>query len=205
MGEGNLVAVIDIEERAASCLAHDIQLFAVVCNQPVQCAKRNPRFLIHQWDKDFADDRWRKKRLDSLHDADLALRKVDSFEISNRDRDGGAFHRIRLRDDDCIHCQGPRLEMDDQNLTPITIEFFVSGKVAATTYVIVRYRKIDNGWESHVVFGKAPQLNNIYMTDETRDELADWYLADFTSRPYVTRTLDEAQEYIARKSDQVLT
>tara|TARA_B110001450_G_C17154253_1_gene292506 strand:+ start:171 stop:458 length:288 start_codon:yes stop_codon:yes gene_type:complete len=94
--------------------------------------------------------------------------------------------------------------MDDQNLTPATIDFFVSAKVAAKVYVIVRYRKIDNGWESRVMFGNAPQLNNIYMSDETRDQIADWYLSDFTSRPYITQTLGEAQEYIARKSDQVL-
>ena len=99
--------------------------------------------------------------------------------------------------------------MDDQNLTPVTIEFFVSGKVANRApakahYVIVRYRKIDDGWESRVVVGTAPQLNNVYMSDETRDQLADWYLADFTTRPFVTETLEEAQDYIARKSDQVL-
>lgn len=95
--------------------------------------------------------------------------------------------------------------MDDQNLTPVTIEFFVSGKVATKTYVIVRYLKIDNGWESRVVFGKAPQLNNIYVSDETRDQLADWHLADFIGRPYIAQSFEDAQEYIARKSDQVLS
>jgi hypothetical protein len=94
--------------------------------------------------------------------------------------------------------------MDNQNLTPVTIEFFVSAKVAAKVYVTVRYHKIDKGWESRVVFGNAPQLNNLYMSDETRDQLADWYLSDFTSWPHITQTFGEAQEYIARKSDQVL-
>ena len=91
--------------------------------------------------------------------------------------------------------------MDDQNLTPRSIYFFVAGKVAGKTWVVLKYEKIEKGWTSDIVFGKAPHLRNVYVSGETRDDLAEWYPCDFINRPYLSDTFDDAMEYIARKSD----
>ena len=89
--------------------------------------------------------------------------------------------------------------------TPAPIEFFVCGKPKkGDAYVIVRYEKVDKGWESRVVLGKAPELNNVYVSDETREELAAWHPCDFVTKSYITNTLSAAKEHVARKSDQVL-
>lgn len=94
--------------------------------------------------------------------------------------------------------------MDDQNLTP-QLRFFVAGRAkVSNTWVILQYSKIDKGWASAVVYGKAPELFNVYVSNETRDQLAEWFGCDLSSRPFVTENFDHAVNHIARKSDQCL-
>lgn len=95
--------------------------------------------------------------------------------------------------------------MNDRNLTPgRPIEFFVSGTTRGhpKANAIVRYRKIAKGWESRVVEGKAPNLNNVYASDETREDLAGWHSCDFAGRVHVTETLSEARERASTTCDR---
>jgi len=48
MRQGDLVSVINVEERAIATPAHDVQLFAVVGDEPIECTQRYAAFLIHE-------------------------------------------------------------------------------------------------------------------------------------------------------------
>ena len=96
------------------------------------------------------------------------------------------------------------MEMDpDSNLTPTPmIDFFVIGRAKwSQNWVIVRFEAIQKGWLSEVICGEAPDMKNIYMSNETREELATWFPCDFMNRAFMADSLEEAKEYLARKAD----
>lgn len=89
--------------------------------------------------------------------------------------------------------------MTDTNLTHHEICFYVVGTTNDGKVVTLKVTKLDKGWNQSVFAGKAPDLNNQYLSNQTRDELNGWFACDFRSRYRIFTSLGESLEHHAQK------
>ncbi len=100
--------------------------------------------------------------------------------------------------------------MDDQNLIPQEEIFYIVGKQKVNPlrgvhnvkhHTILEMRRTPKGWDQRVTDREKDDaaLNVDYMSKETRHNLAEWLLCDFSSQFRIFDTLREAKEYQAQR------
>ena len=102
--------------------------------------------------------------------------------------------------------------MDDQNLIPQHEEvFYIVGKQRVNPlqkgvhmvkhHTILEMQRTSKGWTQRVTDKENDDvaLNVDYVSKETRHNLAEWMLCDFSSQFRIFDTLGEAKEYQAQR------
>ena len=65
------------------------------------------------------------------------------------------------------------------NLTRPEIAFFVSG-MRGKEHHVLKLSKIRQGWAQRRIVGTDARLDVDYVSHETRDDLREWFLCDFS-------------------------
>ena len=86
---------------------------------------------------------------------------------------------------------------DDEECAPnLTQAFHVAGTTRITGNPhVIKLSKTSKGWMQRRVAGDECSLDVDYVSNETRDELREWFACDFLSRFYLTADLSDVLAY----------